>query len=207
MASVRSRWIPAGGHVARASSAWVFTGIITVIAALLVAGALLDRSRHSLAIVLTALTLAHVGWAIFWRPRLHVGTEAITVVNPWRTDVVPWSALVHVDTKYYLTLVTRDRQVQVQAAPSPGGIKAIRTAGRPGQDGAAWDRVGNRAGDDLATDSGGAAAVVRGHWRELVESGQLGDEEPVAGRWDTRVIASTVLLAGASVTAWIVATL
>jgi hypothetical protein len=204
MAAVRSRWIPEGGHVARAGSAWFFTAVVLVIAVLLIAEAAGEWSARSVAFVLSALTLAHLGWALFWRPRLHIGEETITVVNPWRTEWVPWSALVNVETRFNLTLVTRDRTVHVQAAPSPGGLKALRAAGRPDKDSAAWLQQGERAGDARTTDSGGAAAVVRGHWNALVENDAVGPEEPAKGRWDAPVIAVSVTGAVMSAMAWLV---
>lgn len=203
MAAVRSRWIPEGGYTTRAGGAWFFTGVVFVVVALVVAGALLEWSESSIAVVLTALTAAQLGWAIFWRPRLVVSEEDITVVNPWRTDVVPWSALVNVDTRFHLTLMTRDRSVQAQGAPGPGGIKALRAAGRPSRDSRAWHLEGLRPGDEVNTDSGGAAAVVRGHWSSLVEAGVLGPEEPVRGDWDKPVVLVAAAGALLSAAAWL----
>lgn len=200
---MHSRWIPDGRYVTRAGSAWFFTVVVTLIVAMVVAGGLMEWSRRTPAVVLTALTIGQLGWAIFWRPRLTVTPEQIEVVNPWSTTRVPWSALIDVDTRFELGLVTRGRTVRVQAAPSPGGMRALRAAGRPNKEGSSWHHVGQRPGDEVSTDSGGAAAVIRGHLRELVEAGAFGPEEPVTGDWDVPVIAIAAGGAVLSLLSWL----
>lgn len=197
------RWIPEGGHVTRAGSSWFFTGLVIVVAGLVVAGAVIEWSDRTPALVLTALTGAYAGWAVFGRPRFTVTEQEMVVVNPVSTAHVPWSSLVDVDTRFQLGLVTRDRVIRVQAAPSPGGFRALRAAGRPQGDGAPWKGIGQRPGDDVSTDSGGAASIVRGYWQQLVETGELGPEQRATVAWDRQVLVTMLLGVLLSLAAWI----
>ena len=43
-----------------------------------------------------------------------------TLENPYRTIDVPWAALVNVDTRYALTLITPHAKYAAWAAPAPG---------------------------------------------------------------------------------------
>src|SRR6476660_9041736 len=55
------------------------------------------------------LLIAMLGWQFFWMPSVVVDDGGVTLENPFRTVLVPWAALVHVDTRYALTLVTPEK--------------------------------------------------------------------------------------------------
>jgi hypothetical protein len=123
------------------------------------------------------LAIGYLAWLVFWRPRVRVGDDGVTIVNPFRTVAVPWRALVDVRTRHSLTLVTPHARYTAWSAPST----------RP-----------TRRSEAVAADAG--QQVLRA-WRALVESESLelgvADTTPVAARWD----ASTLLvLAGLLVT-------
>ena len=122
------------------------------------------------------LLIAFLGWQLFWMPAVVVHDGGVTLENPFRSVLVPWAALVHVDTRFALTLVTADKSYVAWAAPAPGiwggrnaqpedlrGLPA--TTYGPGQS--------VRPGDLKTTDSGQAARLVRARWQDLVESGAL----------------------------------
>ncbi|WFR68366.1 PH domain-containing protein [Curtobacterium flaccumfaciens] len=71
---------------------------------------------RALALVPTAFGVL-LGWVALWRPQLTVDDDGIEVVNVFHTVRVPWAALVHVDTRFALTLVTPRRKIAVWAAP------------------------------------------------------------------------------------------
>jgi hypothetical protein len=150
--------------------------------------------------------IAWMTWAGLWRPSLSLDDDAVTVVNTFATTVVPWAALINVDTKYALTLVTPRRRVSVTVAPAPGrlatalsnrdlkGISAPR-----GADGSM------RPGDLPSSDSGAAAHLVRQRWQSLLEEDRIdvgtADDVLVAQRIHWAVILVSALLVIATVAA------
>ena len=107
-------------------------------------------------------------------PAVVVHDAGVSLENPFRSIVVPWAALVHVDTRYALTLVTAGKSYGAWAAPAPG-IWGGRNARPEDLQGLAGSTYGPgksvRPGDLKSTDSGQAAQLVRVRWQELVESG------------------------------------
>ncbi len=123
------------------------------------------------------LLIAFLGWQLFWMPAVVVHDGGVTLENPFRSVLVPWAALVHVDTRFALTLVTAGNSYTAWAAPAPG-IWGGRNA-RPGDlRGLPATTYGPgksvRPGDLKSTDSGQAARLVRDRWQDLVETGELG---------------------------------
>lgn len=156
------------------------------------------------------LLVAFLGWQFFWLPAVVVHDGGVTLENPFRSVEVPWAALVHVDTRYALTLVTAQKSYAAWAAPAPGiwGGRNARPEDLRGLPDTSYG-PGNsvRPGDLKTTDSGQAARLVRSRWQALVESGALAAGEAattavsVTPRW--AAIAAAVLLLAASV--WTVA--
>jgi hypothetical protein len=149
------------------------------------------------------LLIGFLGWLLFWMPAVVIHDGGITLENPFRSVEVPWSALVNVDTRYALTLVTPARNFVSWAAPAPGiwGGRNARPEDLKGLPSATYGPGKSvRPGDLKTTDSGQAARLVRGRWEELVETGALdaGKAESTAVRvtfrW-TAVAATAVLLA------------
>jgi hypothetical protein len=122
------------------------------------------------------LLIAYLGWLLFWRPSVVVHDAGVRLENPFRSVMVPWAALVHVDTRYALTLVTPSRSYGAWAAPAPGiwGGRNARPEDLRGLPGTTYG-PGNsvRPGDLKSTDSGQAAQLVRTRWQQLVESGAI----------------------------------
>jgi hypothetical protein len=148
---------------------WVIVALLLVTA--LVNG---DGTTRLLALVPAAFG-AILGWTVLWHPHVVVDDDEIEVVNVFSTVRVPWAALVHVDTRFALTLVTPHRKVAAWAAPAPGraGVAIARRRGqRHGR--VIPDTQGQRnAGDLLTTDSGDAAYLVRERWDSLREAGRI----------------------------------
>jgi len=150
--------------------------------------------------------LAYLAWWLAWYPAVVVGDTEVTVRNPLATITVPWAALVTVDTRYALTLVTPRRKYTAWAAPAPGifGVQRARADHVRGLPESTYGPAGSiRPGDLANSDSGAAAYYVRKRWSELlaagaVETGTAGTV-PVQVRpnW-TQLIAAAVLLAVAA---------
>lgn len=157
-----------------------------VLAALGVPIVLAAEPRGQLATALVAAWLGVLAWGVLWRPSLTVG-DAITIDNPFRTVRMPWEALVHVDTKYALTLFTPGRRFPVWCAPQPGSLAANRVVRRIRRDPSATSALdqGVRVGDLPGTESGDAAAAVRERWQQQLDT--LRAVDPEAAVIDVRV--------------------
>jgi hypothetical protein len=155
---------------------------------------------------------ALVAWVALWQPRLVVAPEGLTVHNVTRTIEIPWTALIHVDTKYALTLYTPGHRYAVWSAPAPGTASTLRatrneTKGRAGKP--SVENSVRRPGDLLSTESGQAAEVVRRRWAHLRDTGALevgvADQAPVAVHWNWAALAGLVVLAAGTVAALLLA--
>lgn len=171
-----SRWFPEGPIRVRPRTGWVFLLCTLIVTGPVFASAFLPVRPTTPAIAVLALSVTVIAYVYFVAPRIVVAEDAIRVENSWREHVVPWDALVDVETRFNLTLVTAEDRVHVQAAPSPGGLTAMRS--RPDQDRATTRVTGQRGGalrpGDLPSSlSGSLAAVIRGHWQDLVEAGAI----------------------------------
>ena len=125
--------VPDAGNVeifkARSNS-W-FAWLSWLVAAVGVAATVAAAGPEGLLSTAPLLLVAFLGWQFFWLPAVVVHDGGVTLENPFRTVLVPWAALVHVDTRYALTLVTAQKSYAAWAAPAPG-IWGGRNA-RPGR--------------------------------------------------------------------------
>lgn len=149
-------------------------------------------------------------WAIFWRPNVGVSDAGVRLVNVTRTIEIPWPALVDVQTRYALTLVTAYGRFAAWAAPAPGAGTALRVSMRARSSRRADDEVTTSSIGELAgTASGDAASIVQRRWERLRDAGHLDDPKlefdaaPVHWHWRIgatiaalTVISLATLLAG-----------
>lgn len=110
-------------------------------------------------------------WELFWRPEVRVENADVVLVNVFHTIRIPWAKIIDIDTKWAMTIITPDRRYRAAAAPAPGA------ASRPDMTGArhsARASAGsiNKA-DAPGTDSGNAAALVRGRLKAMADDGTL----------------------------------
>ncbi len=142
--------------------------------------------------------------ALFWRPQIQIEEHGVTIVNVFRTIEVPWPAIERIDTRFSLTLFTRDRRIPVWAAPSPGirGAVAIERADVKNLNESAYGPGHSvRPGDSMSTPSGQVGFVLRQRWEALRDAGHLESgavEEGslrVTTHWGTICVFSTLLVA------------
>lgn len=151
--------------------------------------------------IVPALAYASVAaWVGLWRPSLRVADDGILVANVLHVVRVPWEALVHVSTRYALTLHVPNATISVFSAPQPGRFATFR-ARRAAQRGST-DIAGMRPGDLPGTESGDAATIVRDRWDALraadaIEAG-IADEVAIERR--IRLDAVALLACGAVAT-------
>lgn len=123
-----------------------------------------------------ALAVAFAGYWLFWLPKVKIDDDGVTLVNPVRTIHVPWPALVTVDTKFALKLVTPRGSFTAWAAPAPGVMGSYRAKPQDvqGLPSSSYGPAGSmRPGDLRNSDSGAAAYLVRSRWSEMVDAGLL----------------------------------
>jgi hypothetical protein len=149
---------------------------------------------------------ALLAWVALWRPRVEIADDGILVRNVFRTITVPWPALIHVDTKYALTLFTPGHRYSAWAAPAPGRTGAAIAARKQDRGRVGMAPVGAdgsiRPGDLIASESGQVAYLIRERWARLRDAGLieagLADETPVGIRvhWWLNAALAVLLVAG-----------
>lgn len=193
----------AGATVFRPRTSRWFTALAVVVAVGALASVIATEGPGGLLVGWPLLGIAFVGWWLFWYPTVVVADQGITVRNPLATINVPWEALIDVDTKYALKLVTPAGAFTAWAAPAPGvwgthAGKPEHVTNLPSMSYGPGQSI--RPGDLKNTDSGYAAYLVRSRWEELVENGALDLDRPSLPQrtWHWRLVALAVLLAAAA---------
>lgn len=161
-----------------AIASWALIAVLGVLIALQ------SEPRGLAAIVIVAAWLAYAAYAGLWAPALRVDAHGAEIRNPLRTVTVTWDALIHVDTKYALTLYTPGRSWPVWCAPQASALVARRAARRVRDDRDPRDPrnpldAGIRVGDLPGTESGDAARFVRERWAKHPGGGVDADGVPV----------------------------
>jgi hypothetical protein len=99
-----------------------------------------------------AALLGLLVWQAYWLPQVQVSDGGVELRNVWRTVHVPWPALVEVDARLGLRLVTAYGAYQAWAVPAPRRTRENRNA-----------------------PTNEAAALVTERWEELRSAGYLDD--------------------------------
>lgn len=164
------------------SAKW-FAGITWTLVAVGIIAAAVAEGVDGLLTAWPLLVVAYFGWWVFWYPSVQIDDDGVTLHNLLRSVSVPWDALISVDTKFALALVTTRGRFTAWAAPAPGvwGThrgKPEHVRGLPATTYGASQSI--RPGDLKNTDSGAAAFHVRTHWAELAEAGMLDVDSPEA---------------------------
>lgn len=181
-----------------------FACLAWAVAAVGIAATVASAGAAGLLSTAPLLLIAFLGWQFFWIPAVVVHDGGVTLDNPFRSVLVPWAALVHVDTRYALTLVTARKSYAAWAAPAPGiwGGRNARPEDMHGLPDTSYGPGKSvRPGDLKTTDSGLAARLVRARWQELVDNGTLAAGEAattavtVTPRWAATGVAVLLLAA------------
>lgn len=152
---------------------------------------------------LPALVLvAFFAWVGLWRPSVEVSDEAVQLVNVLSTVTIPWPAIIQVDTKFALTIVTPQGKFAATAAPAPSRLTTVLSRRDVGRAKAQLGTDGRiKPGDLPNTDSGAAAILIRERWEQLkredrIEIG-IADETKASIRWHivTMVVGGLLLAA------------
>ncbi|MEV8266123.1 PH domain-containing protein [Microbacterium sp. NPDC076911] len=142
--------------------------------------------------------LAWSAWVLYVQPAVTVTDGFVEVRNLVRTHRVPWGDLDSVDTRFALTLVTKDgRKIQAWAAPAPGARQALSTRREevsltPGEGDS------RRPSDSETSFSGGAAALVRRHLAAYQHAGGASLGGGTTTNWHVAVLAVSAVLVAAT---------
>jgi hypothetical protein len=189
---------------------------IWVVGGLLIVGAVAGGATSRVFYLVPAAFIALLAWEALWQPYVLVDDDGVVLRNVLRTVRVPWDALVHVDTKYALTLFTPGHRYAAWAAPAPGRGASARAAKAQGAPRARLPMVGqpmadleagsagvlgsegSRPGDLVGTESGDAAYLVRTHWTAAREQGRItigaAETTKVAILWHLGVAITLIVL-------------
>jgi hypothetical protein len=183
----------------------VLTVFVAVVAAAAVAltivqGAVGELGRYGWVIAFIAV----LTWALFWAPSVTVTDGSVSLRNVLRTVELPWPSIGAIDTKFALTLITTYGKYTAWAAPAPGRHATLGPRGDLKHLPSSTYVAGTvRPGDDLRTDSGQAALIVRARWEKLRDEGHLNDARLERDRpratWHWRTIAALVALGIATI--------
>lgn len=92
--------------------------IVWALSAFMVGSAVVAGDARFVSLYPAAALLAFFAWAALWRPYVRVGDSGVTLRNVTHHVDVAWAALVHVDTRYALTLHTPAGKFAAWAAPA-----------------------------------------------------------------------------------------
>ena len=157
-----------------------FAGIAGALAVVALVSAGISAGFSGLLASIPLLLIPAVACWLFWYPSVRVDDAGVTLHNPFRTVAVPWAALIHVDTRFALKLVTPSGSYTAWAAPAPGvwGTHAGKPENVRNLPGTTYGAGGSvRPGDLSHTDSGQAARLVRSRWEAQVNAGNIDPDQ------------------------------
>src|SRR4051812_23330357 len=93
--------------------------LVWALAALVVALGAWGSVQSLLWVYPAAALAAFSAWAALWRPGVGVDDAGVHVRNVTHSVDIPWEALIHLDTKHALTLLTPGQRFTVWSAPAP----------------------------------------------------------------------------------------
>jgi hypothetical protein len=147
--------------------------------------------------------IGFVSWLLFWNPCIRITEDGVHVENVFTDVFLSWSSIIRIDTKYSLTLETKEKTFQAWAAPAPSRYSAFMANKTEAEHLPESSFVGKgmiRPGDLTSSDSGVAAFLIRSQWEKLRDRGELGKETVIRSSVGTlRVVSFFVLTAVALV--------
>lgn len=141
--------------------------------------------------------IGFVSWLLFWNPSIRITEDGVLVENVFTDVFLSWSSIIRIDTKYSLTLETKEKTFQAWAAPAPSRYSAFTANKTEAEHLPESSFVGKgmiRPGDLTSSDSGVAAFLIRSQWEKLRDRGELNKDPLVKSSLGTlRVIGFLVL--------------
>lgn len=155
----------------RPRSSYVWFGGVVILNTLFVAERFTRGSVQAVAAgVFIAIGITVAGYLLFIRPKIDLYDEAIVITNLVHEDTVGWQDVIEIETRYSMSIVTKDRRIYAVAAPGPGRYQS-RTVHRAEMMGIGMTNPDSiRAGDSPRTHSGVAAHISRLRWQSFLKA-------------------------------------
>src|SRR5690606_19617794 len=99
--------------------------IVWVLCVAAVSAVIVANDARNLSLLPFVAAIAVLAWSGLWRVSITVDDTLIEVRNAFSTVVVPWAALINVDTRFALTLVTPHGSYTSTAAPAPSRLTTM----------------------------------------------------------------------------------
>ena len=137
-------------------------------------------------------------WLLYINPCVTVTEGFVEIRNILRTHRVPWGDVEDIESRYALTVMTRDgRRIRAWAAPAPGARHALATrrdevSRTPGESDT------RRPSDAEGTESGDATTLVRRHLTAYLRAGGPGLPGGTTSTWNLWLLAVTVAVVAAA---------
>ncbi len=180
-----------------AATTWVLLVVFLVLTTL-------DDPASALRFAPFAGLLALVVYALFWRPRIDVDADGVTLANVVRDTRVPFARLEDVRTRFALTLETVEGTFTSWSSPAPGRTSSMSLSRRDTEGFTAMGQPSDQgvsASSAPNTDSGAAALLVRHRWdvwREHGGSPEPVDADRITRTWDVPLICGFAVLVALS---------
>ena len=190
--------------VLRPNGVRVLAAITWVLLAVFLVLTVLDDVASALRFAPFAGLLALTVYALFWRPRVDVDADGVTLANVVRDTRVPFARLEDVRTRFALTLETVEGTFTSWSSPAPGRTSAMSLSRR---DSRGLEAMGQPTDQGVSasaapnTDSGAAALLVRHRWdvwREHGGSPEPLDDGRITRTWDVPVLCGLAVLGALS---------
>ena len=159
----------------RPASSTALVAAAWVLLALLGGAQVYVHGTSALRLTVLLAGFGYLAWRLFRRPAVHLDEHGVTAVNPFNEVAIPWTAVIDMDVKFGLRVVTPNGRHAAWGAPGRGNFARAGTMSE--------------------------AERARRHWQALVEAGRIeagiADEVPATRTWDVAGIATCLaLLAG-----------
>lgn len=146
------------------------------------------------------LAFAWMIWLSYVRPSVTVTDGFVEMRNVLRTHRVPWGDVESVESRFALTVYTRDgKTIRAWAAPAPGARQALSTR-RAEVSRAPGEGDTRRPSDAEGTESGDATALVQRAFQRYRREGGPALTGGTDSRWEWPLVAVTVALLIAGLT-------
>lgn len=136
-----------------------------------------------------AIALVGFGaFALFWAPYVRVGPAAVEIINPLRSYVITWPAILDIQTRWGLTLKTEKLTVSAWASPARSRYASLSQSRRDGFGRPVFVSETSRkpSGDRVPSSVAGLAPMlITEQWERYRDAELLGsvEGEGVTVRW------------------------
>ena len=161
-----------------------WSGIALATTVFLICGLLIAVDVTSIGTWVWSAAACLTTWLVFVRPKLVIGDDGVTVVNPLVSATIGWAEVDAIEIKYAVTFHVGDKKIAAWSATGPGRYHA-RSIHRSELMGVGIKKsdidAGNiRPGESPRTASGQAIAICRLRWQAYLDALKNGQQPETA---------------------------